>query len=293
LLVGPNGYLPAGISNDTWNIPACINLMAVSSVIGHVDFRMGNFYMWVDHERGSRANGMLWDVDFTFGRVFGIDSAFTDLESPGIWTSWRRWRLQIAQPDFMKPALTDPMYRQMYLRRLRTLTDQYIASGYMAQRARELFSSVAPIWEADNVVWPQIGGGNLSQQQAIDRLATDFPAGLLAHVNAGGPIGDVPASQPIDPAVVVAGLLDQGTAGERIELQNQESTAIDISGFILRCSDWSLQLPPGSVLPAGGSAVVARNDSPSGLRILMPGSLVLGTYLQTPSQAVSLQLLRP
>jgi hypothetical protein len=291
LLAGPDGYLPSGISNDTWNIPAWINLMAASSVIGHADFRMGNFYMWVDHALGDRANGMLWDMDFTFGRVYGIDAAFTELESPGIWTSWRRWRLQIAQPDFMEPALVDPTYRQMYLRRVRTLTDQYIASGYIARRARELFTSVAPLWEADNAAWPQINGGTLSQQQAIDRLANDFPSGLLAHINAGGPIGDVPPSQSANPAVVVVGLLDQGTVGERIVLQNQETTAIDVSGFSLRCSQWSLQLPPGAGLPAGGIAVVALNDSLTGLRAQAPGLLVLATYTQTPIDPVSLQLL--
>ena len=281
LVSGPEGHLPENVNFDDWNIPSWVNMMAASSVLGHSDFRMGNFYMWIDHEKGSRAEGMLWDMDLTLGRTvppdLNLGAMVTVLEDPNIWTGWRRWKIQASEPAFLKPAVLDPILRQMYLRRVRTLANEFLLSGRLAQAALELFATIQPLWNIDNTLWPQFKSNNFNENESIDKLTNEFVQGLLAHIDAGGPDGDLPGQQPAIPNLTITGPIDLGTASEHIVIKNNENVSIDLSGAKVS-GDVEFIFPSGSVLPPGYEGHIVQNDARDGFRGAYTSRLVFGAY---------------
>lgn len=276
LEAGPPASPPLSVTRENWDIPEYINMLAAASVIQNNDFAHGNFYWWLDRDEHGRHEGMIWDLDMSQGIRYAPDEGLTTkLEDGSAWSHvWHRWK---NQAPMFEQVLAAP-YRELYLRRLRTLADEWFATGRYEQAARDAFAALGSEWDQDVAKWGFWGGQNYTKQGAIDRLADTWIDQYYAHILAGGPDGDIPGPQPSNPnldLVVNAAPSDQRT--EHIQIRNNESTAIDISGWQIGGSA-TATLVPGSVLPSNGFAYLVADDTAGGYRAVTTDHYVLGEY---------------
>ncbi len=106
---------------DNIDIPACVNLLAVNSVIRNVDMHSKNWYAYRDTGRSGEWAMLPWDLDLTFGRIWNAENTYFDngLFTEGIIISSTSIRLVAHLRDNRDT-------RAMILRRIRTLTDQFL-----------------------------------------------------------------------------------------------------------------------------------------------------------------------
>ena len=279
---GPNVVAAETVGWETWDIPEYLNLIAAASVIQNNDFAHGNFYAWYDADEHQRMEGMVWDLDLSQGIRYAPDQGLTvALENGSTWSYvWHRWKNQAA---IFNQGLNEP-FRELYLRRLRTLADEWHGTGRYEQVAREVFADISGAnggvneWALDTAKWGFWGDQTYTQQGAIDRHSDSWIDQYYAHILAGGPDGDIPGPQPTNPnlaLIVDAAPADQ--RAERIEIRNNESVAIDISGWQIGGSA-TATLAPGAVLPSNGSAYLVADDTIGGYRAVTTDHYVLGEY---------------
>ena len=287
---------------DNVNIPAMINYWASSVIMHENDHTHKNYYAYRDTwDPVNNPNGtnewmfLPWDKDLTFGRNNGISGVIADQDWPGDVRSPshpfygcsehqkidRQWNCLI-------DALHDnPVTRQMYLRRLRTLMDDLLqppgtptAELKFEKRIDELQARL------------EIELGGTSFRNNVNLIKTNYLTVRRRHLfqnhsihnpaydqNAG-----IPDAQPGD-VTVDFGMIEFNPASgnqneEYVELINPNSFAVDISG-------WSLEegiehlFPPGTVIPAYGAlyvtpdAVAFRNRTRSprgGQQLLVQGN---------------------
>ena len=112
-----------------------INYIAATSIIHDNDHPHKNFHLYRDTEGTRQWSMMPWDKDLTFGLNFGISGIignqdpfshpfFGDQEHQKIDNQWNR---------MIDAVLDIPIIREMYVRRLRTLMDQFISPPGSAQ----------------------------------------------------------------------------------------------------------------------------------------------------------------
>jgi hypothetical protein len=209
--------------------------------------------------------------------------------------------------------LNDAMVREMYLRRLRTVMDEFLkAPGtpydelFIENRIDELVTAMAPDVAGDYIKWanPWTWGGqggyprDQSFEYAIDVLKTDYLAVRRRHLFvthnvdrarsyniAGSYAALIPNAQPADPAVDFAGYDYNPASGnqdeEYIQLANPNAYAVDISGWKLTGGVEHIFLP-GTVIVAGGSLYVSPRAAAFRARATYPrgsrGLFVQGNY---------------
>ncbi|MEM7093458.1 MAG: lamin tail domain-containing protein [Actinomycetota bacterium] len=279
---GPNVPGQTTIGYETWDIPEYINLLAAASVIQHNDYAHGNLYAWYDADEHQRFEAMIWDLDLSQGIRYPPDGGLTvALENGNTWSYvWNRWK---RQAPLFQPVLASP-FRELYLRRVRTLADEWFGTGRYEQVARAAFANItganggANLWALDTAEWGFWGGQNFTQQGAIDRHSDTWIDDFYEHLTDGGPDGDIPDPQPVDPNLeLVVDPAPGDQRAERIEIRNNETVAIDISGWQISGST-TATLAPGAVLPAGGSAYLVFDDTLNGYRAVTNDHYVLGEY---------------
>ncbi|KAG2452857.1 hypothetical protein HYH02_002201 [Chlamydomonas schloesseri] len=161
--------------------------------------------------------------------------------------------------------------RSMYLRRLRTLADSFLASGRIAQMANETYTRIKPLADLDAKKW----SSGISIDRGYKQITTEFlpvrTDQLLGSLY--GPTGRrslLPTSQQREQiALVTAEPLLPGEAAPpapavTLRLRNKGPDAIDLSGWRLRPAGAgvgavNLTFPAGTVV-APSSSVVATTD---------------------------------
>lgn len=106
---------------DHIDIPACVNLLAASSVVRNIDMHAKNWYAYRDTGRSGEWAMLPWDLDLTFGRFWNPTDTYFDnrLYTDGYVVNGTAIRLA-AQ------LFADPETRAMIFRRIRTLSDRYL-----------------------------------------------------------------------------------------------------------------------------------------------------------------------
>ena len=104
---------------DNVNMPAMVNYLVGLVIMGHGDCCGKNLYVYRDTEGSGEWQAVPWDVDSAFGRggVGLAESIYP--EAAGIFTG---------RDNLLISSLFDdvPGFREMYLRRLRTLMDEFV-----------------------------------------------------------------------------------------------------------------------------------------------------------------------
>jgi len=264
---------------DNVDVAQVVNFLAVRAITGDVDCCHKNYYFYRDTGVTNEWQMWPWDVDLSFGRVWNSSETYWNedlVTTTGLFVG-RNNRL----PDaIFNTAET----RQMYLRRVRTLMDEFLmAPGapaealYFEPRIDILAAMIAPDAALDAAKWGSHSWGNGSTAaccpqtlwEAADELKYYYlpeRRRLLFNRMVSG-FHEVPNAQSPH-TVVNFGAIDTAPFGsdldeQYIALRNPNSFPVDISGWTLsRESDSDRNLftfRGGTVVPGYGTIYVAAN----------------------------------
>ncbi len=305
---------------DNVDLPGQLNYMAASVILQDADRLVTNFYAYRDTQGTGEWRMLPWDMDLTLGQVNNsTDEAIFGSDYPA-GPSHPFYATQ-AMPDYRNPALwnklidvitSTPVLREMYVRRLRTLMDQYLkpagtpaAQLYFEPRIDYYKSLMNADVVLDKAKWAS-WGTTQNLAQALDRIGSTYLPGRRTHLfinhsvttpaypnNAG-----IPAAQTASPALQF-GVADISPASrnqeeEYFQILNPTGSAVDLSGWRIGGSV-SLAFKPGTIIPASGTLYVAKNVRAFRARSLSPrageGHLVQGNYQGSLSlRGVALEL---
>ncbi|MCA9216499.1 MAG: lamin tail domain-containing protein [Planctomycetales bacterium] len=298
---------------DNVNISATVNYLVGLVIMGHGDCCNKNLYIYRDTETNGEWEPLPWDVDSAFGRG-GVGVAqdifptaggfFTGLDNP-----------------LFKALFDDvPEFRDMYLRRMRTLLDEFIQEPdtpadqlYFEHRVDQMAAELASSVPLDFEKWgswtvdPETGRVLHSHdnpntwQDHLQILKEDyFPArrrflySSLRNANGGTQLDPRPDTPAIQISEIEASPETGNPDEEYLVLHNVNPFAVDVTGWQLS-GDIQYQFEPGTVIPADGKLYVspdvnsfrARASGPSGGQALF----IEGNYSgHIPNQGGQFQL---
>jgi CotH kinase protein/Lamin Tail Domain len=227
-----------------FDIPQIINYAALTSINNHIDSATKNFYIWRADATG-RFSIVPWDLDHTWGNgcTCGVASTFVTPAEPGDRVN-----------RMLKAVLDVPEFKQMYFRRLRTLSDQIFVPGQLENWYDESLIGTGPTAVLDKAKWALGSAPNFDRNLVFGAMAT----------RRNTIYGDarLPAAQAAAPTVLISEIhtsVGGGTA-QFIELYNPSTTvAVDVSGWKVAGAA-TATLQPGSVIAPGKTIVVVSND---------------------------------
>ena len=251
---------------DNFNVSNLINYFAIRSLMRDADDIRKNFYVYRDINDTNEFYMLPWDKDFTFG-VSGdggvnLPHPFFG-EQEHLKTNANQWNV-LADVLFESPGL-----QQMYLRRLRTLMDQYIlppgspsGASWIEQRTEELYAPASSLLSG-------------SAKNSVLSYVASRRSQLYGTYGLGGSEPLIPTAQVALPALTIGTIEFNPASGnqdeEYIVIHNPSSSAVDIS-------DWTVEgavthtFSPGTIIAAGGDlylthsqvAFRARTTGPTG-----------------------------
>ena len=267
---------------DNLDLPQTASYFADMAVASSQDVSAKNYYLYRDSDGTGEWAITPWDVDLTWGRNW-IDAYgyFTD-------TLYTNNVLSFDNPaQQYKPAnrlfdlfFANADFRQMYLRRLRTLMDSILMPPGTPTNAlviepliRQYESRLNPpaISPSDTALdyaaWgPTWGDTSLSQfPNFAEQIVSNYLPGRRNFLYSTNAVlnGDfIPAAQPTN-AVVLISSWDynpaSGNAAEQyVELRNTNACSVDVSNWrLIGAVEFTLR--PGTVIPAGKSLYLAAN----------------------------------
>jgi len=260
---------------DNVNIPEVITYIAATSIMNDRDHLHKNHYLYRDTEGNGEWQVLPWDKDLTFGRNYhGLCHDIVALENTYYEGSW------LGNNRVIGAIWNTPLFQEMYLRRLRTLMDELLqAPGTptgqlkLEERLDEMLAMALPDAELDFLRWgnPWVCGfPEQRMDEAIQIMKDDFLVPIRDYLyNAP----DIPSAQPASPDISF-GTIEFNPASynqdeEYIELINNESTAIDISGWeVTGAVEHTFQ--PGIVIPQGGTLYISPNVKAFRSRLTSP-----------------------
>ncbi len=252
---------------DNIDIAGMINYLAATSIIHDNDHPHKNYHVYRDTEGSGQWTMIPWDKDLTFGINFGVSGIignvdpfshpfFGDTNHRKVDNQWNR---------MIDAVLAQPAAKEMLVRRLRTLMDQFLGPPGTPAGTSWLETRVAELRAA---LQPHIVGANWTSD--VNRIITEYLVERRQHLyvnhsitNPGYPDNArIPAAQVGNPQINFGTIDANPTSGnqdqEYIQLTNPNNTAVDISGWRLTGGiDHTFR--GGTVIPAGGSIYVAAN----------------------------------
>jgi hypothetical protein len=316
---------------DRVNLPLTLDYLAATVLIHQNDHPHKNHYLYRDSDGSGEWCFMPWDHDLTWGSnwigdqggSYGDVIYANDDQVPGRGTSVKPSHPFIGKEDCREwnnfwnhltdALLKDDVVREMYLRRLRTVMDEFLqppgtpyADLFIESRIDELVARMASDVALDYRKWanPWSWGGqegyprDQSFTYAINVLKNDYVAVRRTHLFithnvdkvasyriAGSYSAAIPNAQPANPAIQFGAYEYNPPSGnqdeEYIELVNPNSYAVDISYWQL-VGGLEHGFRPGTVLVAGGRLYVSPNVRAFRSRTTSPkggeGRFVQGNY---------------
>ncbi len=228
------------------DIPEIINYAAVTAITQNVDIANHNFYLSQDTTRG-RWSIIPWDMDKTFGNTCcDVDSPFVTPAEPGDKTN-----------ALMRAVLSQPEWRAMYFRRLKTLTGQLLAPNHFENMYDTNLGPAKPEADLDMGQWPT------QPWMAYAPARTALFNAITARRSAFANDSRVPGAQSANPNIVINEIQHSPTGGgnaEFLELYNPSATeAVDVSGWSI-ADGINLQIEPGTVILPHGQMVFTPSD---------------------------------
>jgi len=313
---------------DQVNLPLTLNYLVATILVHQNDHPHKNHYLYRDSDGSGEWCFLPWDHDLTWGSNW-TGSSYHDYiyadddQVPGKPTDVKPSHPFVGKQDckewnfhwnhLIDALLNDDMVREMYLRRLRTVMDEFIKPPgtpypelFIENHIDELVAAMSADVALDYKKWanPWSWGGqegyprDQSFEYAINIIKNDYLTVRRIHlfvthnvenVNIynipGSYSAAIPNAQPAKPVIQFGDYEFNPFSGnqdeEYIELLNSNSYAVDIS-------DWQLvggvehTFLPGTVIVAGGSLYVSPNVSAFRSRTISPtggeGRFVQGNY---------------
>ncbi|WP_193214309.1 lamin tail domain-containing protein [Luteolibacter marinus] len=268
---------------DNVNIAATVNYLVTRQFNSEVDHGDKNMYLYRDTEGSGEWRPIVWDVDLSQGHNWTPEHNYFD---DGLHSD-NDFNAQAGSNGIYNLILDSPEMRQMWVRRMRTLMDEYLqppgtVDGYLETRMRAIAASIDPD-PADPSGWTD---GDLDAarwgfhpnfipnrpREEVERWITGylqprraflFSTGAnrprLYSANYSTSIFVPENSQSNVPGMVVIEAVDYlpasgNQAEEYLILKNTTSQAVDLSGWTLEGAI-EHTLEGGTVIPPGdGSA---------------------------------------
>jgi hypothetical protein len=268
----------AGYAYDHIDIPQCISYFVAMALISSGDHGHKNYYLYCD-TRGSGEWALLpWDVDLSWGRNW-MKTYFDDriyVDNP--LSLYRAGRDGRARNPIYNLFFDHAEFRQMYLRRLRTVMDELLQAPetppedlIIEKRIQELMDLIDPDdfrqsdADLDSARWPA-WEPNRSARAEAGRIMKQYLPGRRNFLFKNGRAtlqGDaIPASQPQDAAIHFYQVENGHASTEQfVCLTNRNRFAVDVSGWKLSGSGIEHQCRPGTVIPGGKALYVVSNVS--------------------------------
>lgn len=258
---------------DHVNLPVQINYMATTAILQDIDGSDKNHYLYRDTNHSGEWCMLPWDLDLTFGpNALNTDSivaaeAYTSHPYIGA----RPFMLHANKYNhFLEAIIANPRTKAMLNRRIRSLCDQHLASGYFENRIDELVSELGPDVLLDKAKWGSnaaFPGEVYTLLAASNRIKNEYLAPRAAYLTVAQAEGQpaavgIPASQDLLPTLAFGSIDNNPVSGnqeeEFIELVNSNAYDLDVSGWTLG-GGVSHALKSGTVIPAGESLYLSPN----------------------------------
>jgi len=253
---------------DNLDLASFANFLAAMVVTASVDCCHKNFYVYRDTEGTGQWRILPWDLDLSFGHNWNSTEGYFDddlIATAGFFQG----------NDVIRPLYDAPGFRQMYLRRLRTLMDNLLQppetpTDQLRFEARidDLIDQIGDDAAIDQAKWgfPGPFAPQTPREAANDIKNIFLPARrnfLYNTYNQTAPAeNQIPAAQLGVPEIQIAEIESAPASGnldeQYIKLVNPNSAAVDISNWRLGGSiDYRFRA--GTVIPAGGAVYVTPN----------------------------------
>lgn len=261
---------PASEAQKAWleqnvNIPVLVNYMALNTVMRHQDSGWKNWFVARDTPGTGRWELWHWDLNWTF--TTPAEDGKGEFITPE------------GSNQLLQALLEYPEYRQMYFRRLRTLSDEMLAPGRL-EAQWDSFSTYDADWLLDNQRWG-LSTPTTARAKFLRGL-DDRRTTIAAYTGTGRP---VPRAQSAAPSVVLSEIAYAPAAGpdaEFVELTNVSAESVDLSGWTLdglgAVPGTGTVLQPGTVLLPGARLVLVAKDTVFRATYPQAGVLVAGEY---------------
>jgi hypothetical protein len=295
---------------DNVNIPEVVDYLAGMVLVAHEDCCHKNYYYYRDTEGTGEWQMMPWDVDLSFGRTW--TSQFNYFDTRIFATNFYAVNsLNIGGGNGLVNAVFGvPWIYQMYLRRVRTVTDENLQPPSThplllkwERRVDELAAQIAPDAALDLARWGSWAPVQ-TLQHAADVIKTNYLGPrrnwiytTLSYQNGGPYMAPQPADAIVNIGAIEFNPSNGNQAQEYIQIVNPNSYPVDLSGWRLAGAiDHTFR--GGVVLPTNGVLYVspdvkafrARTTGPRGGQ----GLFVQGNYRnQLSARGELVQLLDP
>ncbi len=290
---------------DQVDLPRTLGYLVATILCHQNDHPHKNHFLYRDSDGSGQWCFLPWDHDLTWGSNWTGSSLHdyiyaADDQVPGKPTSVKPSHPFVGKQDcqewnyhwnhLIDALLNDATVREMYLRRLRTVMDDFLQPPgtpyeqlFIENRIDEMVAMMtADVTRdygiyADPWTWGGQGGypRNQSFAYAIDVLKDDYLAVRRTHLYvthnvdrvayyniSGSYSAAIPNAQPADATVEFRSVQSNPVSGnqdeEYIELVNTNAYAVDVSGWHLSGGVEHTFLP-GTVIVAGGSLYVTPN----------------------------------
>jgi hypothetical protein len=253
---------------DNVDVPEVINYMATMAVTQDIDGTDKNHFLHRD-TLGSREWRLLpWDLDLTFGPdALNTDNMFFQLQNvagPACashpFIGARPYLLHAGKYQRLIEAMVNtPRTRAMILRRTRTLTEQFLTTGWFQNRIEQLYPLLLADVTADRARWgasAHFAGTTYTLRAALDRIKNEYLTprpGYLLGTNIVGVGLSNALKQPFNVRLDVAGVEFNPASGiqaqEYLCLSNPTPFALDVSGWRMT-GGIDHTFDPGTVIPS-------------------------------------------
>jgi CotH kinase protein/Lamin Tail Domain/Immunoglobulin I-set domain len=250
---------------DNVNVPEVINYFAASLLIQDWDRYPKNQFVYRDTEGTGEWQMIPWDADLSWGYQSWLSDAISathptfshplygESDYVGPYGQWHR----------LADALyRTPVFREMFLRRARTLLDQILQPPGTAPDQLKLEARLDAIYaqmhtevDADKQHWGVPFGTAQTLLEAIDAIKSFYLAPRRTHlfVTHGPPNGLIPEAQFSFPAILISDLEVNPASGNQAEeylcLTNPNPYAVDMTGWRLE-GGVTFEFRAGTVLPS-------------------------------------------
>ncbi len=183
---------------DNVDLPAQVNLMAVNVILQNLDATDKNYYIYRDTEGNQEWKMLPWDLDLVLGpNALNTDSFSTSDDLPPAHTS-HPYMGTLAYPFYGRKnhlfdaIVNSPRTNQMFLRRVRSLMDEFMASAetpleqrYFENRIDELVELLGPDVLLDKEKWgasASFPGRQYTLEEAATRIKDEYLVPRRVHL---------------------------------------------------------------------------------------------------------------
>jgi len=154
--------------------------------------------------------------------------------------------------------LSVPATRAMYVRRLRTLMDEYLQTGKLAEIVTSEYEIIKEEAVRDIDHWGHPGNAERGYTQIVSEQIPIRTKQLYEVYGPDGEIPLIPEAQPADATLELV-TIEPGANGY-IQFSNPNDIALDVSNWKVEGDGFKFEFLPGTVVPANGVIYIAATS---------------------------------